>query len=219
MRSFDRWLIFVEFALAVAIVGAVFGEHYGLFSTALFILCSLAFAFTAMVMWRMLTSLGDERLEIRNEPIDELRESLMREKTLLTEGLKELETDYAAGKVDDADYDALRVSAENRALEVIKRIKNEDAKWLKAAHEAAGVKAGGQSATATSTKPSTPTPTPTPTPSAVSPQREPAADARLFRDEIIEFVELRCSGCGHMNPEDARFCVSCGCPSKEAQVA
>ena len=214
-RSFDRWLIVVEFVLAIAIIGAIFGEYYGLFSTLLFVMCSLGFAFTGMVMWRMVTSLSNERLEIRNEPIDEVRESLLREKKLLTEGLKELAADYGAGKVDEEDYEALRLSAENRALEVIKRLKNEDAKWLLAAREAAGLEEiAPPPKSATKKADAMP-----PSQSAPSSSDFPPADARLFSTAIISFVDSTCSGCGAANPKDARFCISCGCASTKTQVA
>ncbi|MEE2903676.1 MAG: zinc ribbon domain-containing protein [Myxococcota bacterium] len=205
-RTNERWLLFVEFSIAVGIIIAVFGENYGLFATLLFILCAGAFAFTGQSVWRMLTSLNDPRLEIEHEPIDEVRNSLLREKKLLTEGLKELEADYAAGKVDAADYEILRGSAETRAIEVIKRIKNEDAKWLEAAKQAAGV------ASAETHKPDT-----VQSKDAKPKKTEPAtgvkyrpAHASLFSREGTQIINGACTACKTQNSPDARFCIGCG---------
>ena len=205
-RGNERWLLFVEFSIAIGIIVAVFGENYGLFATLLFVLCAGAFAFTGQSVWRMLTSLGDERLEIAHEPVDEVRNSLLREKKLLTEGLKELEADYAAGKVDDEDYAVLRSSAENRAIEVIKRIKDEDAKWLEAAKSAAGILQDDASQTTVEAK----NVAPVAKKAASKAQRIVRADPSIFPDGTTQMKNNECITCGTSNPADARFCIGCG---------
>ena len=205
-RTNERWLLFVEFSIAVGIIIAVFGENYGLFATLLFVLCAGAFAFTGQSVWRMMTSLSDLRLEIDHDPIDEVRNSLLREKKLLTEGLKELEADYAAGKVDEADYAILRGSAENRAIEVIKRSKDEDAKWLEAAKQAAGVEHKEND------KPlvAKPNPVVTKDKPTFNAKKLTPAHSSIFPVESTQLKDGSCTSCNTINPLDARFCVGCG---------
>jgi len=205
-RTNERWLLFVEFSIAVGIIIAIFGENYGLFATLLFILCAGAFAFTGQSVWRMLTSLNDPRLEVENDAVDEVRNSLLREKKLLTEGLKELKADYAAGKVDVADYEVLRSSAESRAIEVIKRIKNEDAKWLEAAKQVAGLTSpAADEAPTVQREIAKPKNT-----EAGHTVKHPPAHPSIFSYERSQVAMGACTACNTQNSQDARFCIGCG---------
>jgi ribosomal protein L40E len=176
----------------------------------LFIVCALAFAMTGKFLLRMVTSLADPRLELQGEVIDEVRESLLREKKLLTEGLKELQSDYAAGKVDELDYQALRDSAEDRALEVIKHLKNQDAHWLAVARRTAGLSDKAKAAMIAKSKPENNRSTSRHT-------KVPPADARVFHSQPVEFIDQKCDHCGALNPVDAKFCISCGGQKLEAR--
>ncbi|MEL7369904.1 MAG: hypothetical protein AAFN74_13380, partial [Myxococcota bacterium] len=129
----DRALIFVEVIVGLGVVAAIMGKTYGTAPTVIFLFCGLAATYTGYNMFRMLASLGDPTLEIQGRIADERRESMEYEKKLLLQGIKELEADYAVGKVDARDYQALRNTAEAKAVDIIAELKDDDAHWKKAA--------------------------------------------------------------------------------------
>ncbi len=95
----------------------------------LFGMVLLVAATGALILWPLLRRGGSVEAEASPAPTDRRRE---KEMTLAT--LRELEFDYATGKISPEDYAVLRARYEAKALEAITR----------AAVPAAGIEAGGR---------------------------------------------------------------------------
>ncbi len=113
---------------------------------------------------------------------DELTDAQHRKRIALL-ALRDVEYDYLAGKLDDADYLRLKQEIATEALEAID---TEEAEW--AAREAQDQAAGRRSDTAVSE----------------ALEAEIAALRASIREGIV------CPQCGHPNPAGSRFCGDCG---------
>lgn len=221
-RIGDRALIAVEALVGIAVVAAIVGKTYGAAPTLVFVLCGGAAAFTAYSMIRMFGSLSDRTLDVGGRIEDETRERLEHEKLLLLQGIKELEADYAIGKVAPEDYQHLRSSAERRALGIIEKLKASDAAWRVKAEQLVEKRVGRVAAL--EAKPDAGSPPVESTEAWKAEDRaardERAAFSRLFDDRPSDLVvrgdEAICAACETKNDADARFCVGCGRPKKEA---
>jgi hypothetical protein len=129
----ERGLLVVEIAAAVAVVAFVVGRVSGAAATVSFLAIGVALALAGYFVFRMVGALADESLDARGQVLDEDRLRLEHEKQLLLHGIKELEADLGTGKVDPRDYAVLRRSAEARALEIIRVLRETDDRWLAAA--------------------------------------------------------------------------------------
>lgn len=231
-RRLDRALLGVQVLVGIGVVAVVIGKSYGGVATIFFILLGPAMAMTLFFIYQMVSVLSDDTADNDLGVIDEERLRLEREKQLLLEGLKEFEQDSAMGKVDVADYEHLKRTAEARAIQIIKKIKDADARWMAEAERVAGVSKPPAATTATTASTaSAPDPAPTAAPtdsvSATAKVAEPdvpiaavgaAAHASLFDDRSIDVVNSNCSGCSTPNPAVGRFCVGCGRPRSDAGV-
>jgi hypothetical protein len=222
-RLVDRGILVVEAIVGVAVVGAIIGRTYGFSSTLVFLICGLAAAFSGYVLVKMLTSLRDESLEVTGRIDDEERAALEHEKILLLQGIKELEADAAVGKVDAADYQHLRDTAEKRALQIIHKLKESDKKWRSEAERYVAQKLGrpvGRPVEA----PAIPVEDPERyRQETVAERRARQAYSKLFDDRPVEMRaasegRIACSGCDTENEDDARFCIGCGRPRRDARV-
>ena len=173
-RRFDRALIVVEALVGAGVVMLVVGKSYGPASTVLFILAGLAVAMTAVFVARLFGALGDETLDIPGKTVDDERELLEHEKQLLLAGLKEFEADAATGKVDREDYEHLRKTAEARAIQIIRTLKEADAHWMARAEALVAERLGRPIATQIATTISA-TDVATKIAAAVAPAAAPAA--------------------------------------------
>jgi hypothetical protein len=90
-------------------------------------------AATAYFIYRGVAALSDEALDVEERALDSERLQLEQEKKILLHGIKEFEADAATGKVDAADYAILRRSAEARAVEIIRVLKESDEHWRREA--------------------------------------------------------------------------------------
>ncbi len=204
-RALDRSLLLVEALVGVGVVVALVGKIYGPAPTLIFLLAGGALTFTGLAFTRGLAALRDRSLDAGERPRDERREALEEEKHLILQGIKELEADAAVGKVDPADYQHLRSTAERRALTIIGALKAIDDRRLAAA-EALLAERLGQ---------------PAPRPPAVDALQASApsralAFAGLFDPRPVTLGldggAHACSGCAGKNDPDARFCIHCGRP-------
>ncbi|MEQ8274521.1 MAG: zinc ribbon domain-containing protein [Deltaproteobacteria bacterium] len=215
-RIADRALIAVEALVGIAVVAAIVGKSYGAAPTVVFVICGGAAAFTAYSVIRMLGSLSDRTLDVSGRVEDERRAALEHEKLLLLQGIKELEADYAIGKVAPEDYQHLRSSAEKRALAIIDQLRDEDAVWHEQAQRLVEKRVGkvravvpeGAAAPEASTE-------------AWLLEDRATRDARealraLFDDTPSAFANDVCGACETENDADAKFCVGCGRPKQEA---
>jgi uncharacterized membrane protein YuzA (DUF378 family) len=217
-RLIDRAILLLEALVGIAVVAAIIGRTYGFSSTLVFIACGLAATYSGYTMVKMFSSLRDETLEITGRIEDEERAALEHEKLLLLQGIKELEADAAVGKVDAEDYQHLRKTAEDRALQIIHRIKDSDQRWRNEAEKYVTKKLGrkvgpiaGEPRAATAEAPEVH-------------REENAAERRarrayreLFDDHPVEMHassagRIACGGCHTENEEDARYCIGCGRP-------
>ena len=114
---------------------------------------------------------------------EELTESQHRRNVALL-ALRDVEYDFHAGKLDEADYRALKQEISAEALEAIDE---EEAEWV-ARQAALGVNAGEVGREGA--------------PDAI--EAEIAALRASIRDGIV------CPQCGHPNPQGSRFCGDCG---------
>lgn len=222
-RLADRALIVVEALVGIAVVSAIVGKTYGAAPTFVFLVCGSAAAFTAYAMIRMFGALSDRTLDVSERIEDEDREALEHEKLLLLQGIKELEADFAIGKVAPEDYDHLRRTAEHRALAIIERIKRADAKYLAEAERLVEKRLGRIAAVGRI---------------AASEGAAPLEETSVWLSEDLEARTRRrafgpmfdnrpavmtasdagvvCQGCQTANDGDAKFCVGCGRPRQEA---
>ena len=216
----DRALVIVEVVVGLAVVAAIMGKAYGAAPTAIFMLCGLAITYTGYNTYRMIASLRDPTLEIEGRVRDEEREALEYEKALLLQGIKELEADYGIGKVDEQDYATLRKTAESKALGIIARLREDDARWRAQAERLIRDRLGASALPASTPDesvqpeaPSRPAPRRTEAPTADTPK------SSLFDDRPAAWrpVEggMACGACGAVNDADGRYCISCGRPRAE----
>lgn len=219
-RAVDRALVALEALVGLMVVGAIVGQSYGGASTVVFLSCGVATGFTGWVLVRMFQSLRDPSLELAGRLEDEERERLEHEKLLLLQGIKELEADMAVGKVDAEDYQHLRSTAEHKALQIITRLKETDAHWMKEAERLVAARLGAAALEAASPAPAGPKPTGWAAEDRAARQAW-AAFAGLFdnRPVILTLKDTQscCSGCGAVAQANDRYCSACGRPiSQEA---
>lgn len=216
----DRLLTLVQavppFLVAVVLVMRSSGPAPAI---AFGILC-LVLASTAYFIYRGVSALGDEALDVDERALDTERLQLEQEKKILLHGIKEFEADAATGKVDATDYAILRRSAEARAVEIIRVLKDSDEHWRREARRLAQKRlstplAEPPPAAEVKAAPGVPAPALAARPAA---RGEPAL-AALFDDRPVELALVGdarvCAGCQAKSPTDARYCTGCGRPAQE----
>jgi hypothetical protein len=133
------------------------------------------------------------------------RVAMEREKTLVLRSIKELEFDYAMGKVAKADFDEMYTRLRNRALGLMKQLdagggyKEQIAKEVQerlARLEGDGFLGAEASAKAASRRQDE-------APAAAT------AEAVALHSEVV-MGETECPDCGTENDDDAKFCKNCG---------
>lgn len=234
----QRALLVVEALVGLAVVAALVGRTYGAFPTLAFVLCAVAVAYTGWVATRMVSALNDPTLEVTGRVRDYPREKLEGEKRLLLQGIKDLEADYATGKMTEAEYGRLRGTAEARAVEIIAALRESDERWAREAEklvakrlgplERAGERAMGESGAPGARVESVPVGAAEAASEGGARPQAPngavaAADARLFDERPAAFRAdesvLACSSCGTANDADARYCAGCGRPRQLEEAA
>ena len=116
---------------------------------------------------------------------DEVTEVDARKQAALR-GLRDAEYDFRSGKLDQADYQLLKSDLARQALEAM---------------EEEGTADGGTPSDAAAKKP------------AQSADSDPEGDSLEAEIALVRkgMAEGRtCSGCGHLNVEQSRFCTGCG---------
>ena len=206
-----RWLIYLEAAAGIAVVVGLLARTYGAVPALTFALAAGAVAYTGWMIVQMLSSLSDPSLDVVGKVRNFERERLEGEKQLLLRGIKDLEADHATGKMDEADYQRLRASAEARALEIIRGLRETESRYTKAAEALVRSRVGTLPPAAA---PAGSGPKP-PSPTGPAPAAAPAA-TDLFDERPVTFSGTVCAGCGFDNPEPGRFCAGCGRPREGA---
>lgn len=219
------WLPTIQVGLAVVVVGALLARQGGGVGFVVFFLCGVA---AVLSLWAGLKAFGALRDPTLERPVtaEDARAAMEYEKRLALLGLRELEADIAAGKVDEADAAHLKQTAEDKALRLIHQIREEDSYW----REQAEALVKGRS----------PSPLPPPAPFAPSdPAADaippgavalaPAADPRLFDERAYAGLfdprpaprtalgeGMVCGGCQGPIEAAHRFCAACGRPLEAA---
>ena len=143
-------------------------------------------SFVGLGAYRMLSPLVSRDVDAPVMIGGRTRVALDREKTLVLRSIKELEFDYAMGKMSQADFDEMGGRLRLRALGLMRQLDAGGGYREQIAKEVADRLAGSSEGDGLS-------------------HRHEAATA--------EAVALRsCGHCGTANDPDARFCKSCGSP-------
>lgn len=180
------------------------------------VLCCVLAA-TAYFIYRGVTALSDDNLDLVGRALDEERNRLEQEKKILLQGIKEFEADAATGKVDPADYAILRKSAEARAVEIIRVLRESDQRWRLEAEALAKRRLSAPLAAAVAEAPAPVAPALAP--AVASKVGVEFALAAVFDDRPVrmsaEGEGLVCAGCQAKSPSDARYCTGCGRPKEQ----
>jgi zinc-ribbon domain len=113
------------------------------------------------------------------------RVAMEREKTLVLRSIKELEFDYAMGKVAKVDFDEMHTRLRNRALGLMKQLEAGGGYKEQIAREVEKRLASDQGA-------------------------QGAQGAQSALSSPVVMGETECPDCGTENDDDAKFCKNCG---------
>jgi hypothetical protein len=182
----------------VCVVGAVVVGVVASLGSALLVLASGALLGTIALLWASVRTLsGDAPLPVDLEAIAARRyrvDDLGEQKTRVLRALKDLETEHALGKIDDADYGTIVSRYRDEAKTVMRQMDLEVAPLREEAERLAGEylkKKKGVPAVAADEV------------SAPEAAPAPAVDARPV-----------CASCQTPNDADAAFCKKCGSAMK-----
>ncbi len=151
-------------------------------------------SFVGLGAYRILSPLVSPEVDVPQTIAGRTRAALDREKTLVLRSIKELEFDYAMGKVAKADFDEMSARLRARALGLMKQLeagggyKEQIAKEIEqrlVRLEGDGFSRRQDDAQDTTTA-------------------EAAAAAKAAA------LQTNCAACGTLNDEDAKFCKNCG---------
>jgi hypothetical protein len=140
-------------------------------------------SFVGLGAYRMLLPLVAKNVEAPPLIAGRTRAALEREKALVLRSIKELEFDFAMGKVAKADFDEMSARLRSRAARLIRQLDAGSGYKEQIAREIEERLAAGARSV----------------PSAPSAQAATSAQ-----------TSARCAECGTVNDEDARFCKNCG---------
>jgi hypothetical protein len=205
------WHFFVLAALMAATAAVVLSREAAASRLILTSLAIGAAALTGLGMFRTLWPLASPEFAAPAPLVGgRTREAIAREKTLVLRSIKELEFDYAMGKVSAADFDEMGSRLRARAMNLMRQLDDRggayralierDVKVLARAPDArrtpdaaprAAVVAEPAPAVIADAAPEPATVMPAPTPARAEGPRS-------------------CAGCQTANDADARFCKNCG---------
>jgi len=196
----------VAFGLpAVCVVAAVVVGVVASLGSALLVLASGALLGTIALLWASVRTLsGDaplpvdlEAMAARGHAVDDLRE----QKTRVLRALKDLESEHALGKIDDADYGVIVERYRDEAKSVMRQMDLEVAPLREEAERLARehLKKSG----------------------VVVAEPVASNDAAEGATESAAQASVRpaCASCGTSNDLDAAFCKKCGAPMKPSDTA
>jgi hypothetical protein len=146
-------------------------------------------SFVGLGAYRTLLPLVTRDLEPPPTIAGRTRAAIEREKTLVLRSIKELEFDYAMGKVAKADFDEMSTKLRQRALGLMKQLDQGGGYKEQIAREVEQRLGAG------------------------SPSRPEAASAESRRsspEPARAEADARCAQCATDNDADARFCKNCG---------
>jgi hypothetical protein len=189
----------------------------------LLVLASGALLGTIALLWASVRTLsGDaplpadlEALAAQNRDIDALAE----DKRRVLRALKDIESEHALGKIDDADYETIATQYRQEAKALMREMDENAAPGLAEAERVAREYLAKQGLG------------PSPEPDAAQASRATIGDTRPSRnavtevlatserDAAIERARVACAECATSNEPDAAFCKKCGAAVKPAGTA
>jgi hypothetical protein len=193
-----QFFLLIGMLAATAVVVVSTGQ-----STAAVIALSLtviAASFVAVAIYRALVPLVlPETAEPATARAGRLREALEREKALSLRSIKELEFDFAMGKIAQSDFDEMSARLRSRAIRLMRQL-DEDAGYRGAIEQELSRRLA---------RPSTVSAEPAPSvPAGETPVADAIGDEAAAMSE--EAAAMNCGSCGVANDTDARFCKNCG---------
>lgn len=152
----------------------------------------IATAFVGLFVYRLLQPLVETDWSEQADMVGgRMRAALEREKFLVLRSIKELEFDFAMGKVAQADYDEMVGLLRTRAIRLMRELES-GAEYRKLIEKELEVRLGRKPA---------PLPLPEPGQAAAGTGEAPAAGTAAAQ---------YCPQCGGQSDGDARFCKACG---------
>ena len=193
------WQFFVLAGMLAATAGVIVATGQSAASIIILSLTVVSVSLVALGAYRALSPLVlPETVETPAMVGGRTRAALDREKTLVLRSIKELEFDFAMGKIAKSDFDEMSARLRTRAMGLMRQL---DAGGYASAIEQElsrrlGPKARAAAATGTVVE---------------SKATSTAEDADALHDELVgdAVTSVRCA-CGTQNDVDARFCKSCG---------
>ncbi|MEM9115042.1 MAG: hypothetical protein AAGD10_15925 [Myxococcota bacterium] len=116
-----------QLVLGMAVIAAITARAMGGPAALFFILCGGGALLALASLSRAVAVLWDPA--VASARPESPREKLEHERELAVRGLKELEADAAAGKVDPKDLPYLQRSQEAEALDLIRRLRHDELLW------------------------------------------------------------------------------------------
>jgi hypothetical protein len=153
-------------------------------------------SFVGLGAYRILLPLVSPEVRPPSTIAGRTRAAMEREKTLVLRSIKELEFDYAMGKVAKADFDEMHARLRARAVGLMKQLdagggyKEQIAKEIE--DRLRRSEGNGFSGRQDAAEPAT------------------ALDAEPATAKAVALRTFECSTCGTVNDEDAKFCKNCG---------
>ena len=121
--TFRPWHFFVLAGLAGATIAVVTVRPSGIAALVLVVLATWAGAYVGYTVYRMVVPLTARDFSERVQMVGgRTRAALEREKTLVLRSLKELEFDWAMGKVSDLDFQEMGGRLRARARSLLKQL-------------------------------------------------------------------------------------------------
>jgi hypothetical protein len=205
----------------LSVVCAIIVGFVASVGSGLLVLASGALIGTIALLWASVRTLsGDaplpadlEALAAQNRDIDALAE----DKRRVLRALKDLESEHALGKIDDADYETIATQYRQEAKALMREMDQNAAPGLAEAERVAREYLAKQGLG------------PSPEPGAAQASRATIGDTRPSRKAVSEVVAMSmdgegarerlrvaCAECATSNEPDAAFCKKCGAAVKPA---
>jgi hypothetical protein len=210
--------------LAAVGVGVVAGV-----GSALLVLAAGGLLGAIALLWASVRTLsGDaplasdlEEAIVRTRGVDDLAEQKLR----VLRALKDLESEHALGKIDDADFAAIDARYREEAKRILRAMDVEIAPALEEAERVAAAYLAKEAGTEGAASVDAPGDAARPpedaarAPQEAVPARKDAAPAATAADAPPEAARAVCPSCATSNEADATFCKQCGTPMKTAPAA
>jgi hypothetical protein len=209
---------------AVSVVTAVVVAGLASLGPALLVLASGAMLGTIALLWASLRTLsGDAPLPAGLEAMASHRHVVIRladDKRRVLRALKDLESEHALGKIDDADYQTISARYREEAKTMMRRL-DEDIEPLRAEAERLARDYVEGKGLHVSAPPTAVDPAPTNTPfgagapnhrpgEAGAPNHRPGEAGGPNDKPGAKTARLECPACHASNESDAAFCKTCG---------